>query len=151
MRLPGPLGIRLAATVQPGCTNLWLGTLLHSRTDADADRCIGRQVRAKLNTNLEWPSFSHTFILGEHTANINSPSYAAIVCDRGCRCERDRVSNTRSPRARVCSGSGPDPQDRWEHREQELPRRGTGVGRAATGPDFQTAMIQRHHRWAGEG
>jgi hypothetical protein len=73
MGLPGPLAIRLAATVQPGCTNLWVGTLLHSRADADADRCIGRQVRAKLNTNLEWPSFSHTFILGEHTANINSP------------------------------------------------------------------------------
>ncbi len=37
MGRPGPLGIRLAVTVQPGCTNLWLDTLLYSRTNASHD------------------------------------------------------------------------------------------------------------------
>jgi hypothetical protein len=48
MGRPGPLGIRLAVTVQPGCTNLGLGTLLHSKTNANDDgRIGGSRARAK--------------------------------------------------------------------------------------------------------
>jgi hypothetical protein len=73
MGLPGPLGnfgwLPLCNRVEQTCGSVPCSI---QETDADADRCIGRQVRAKMSTNLEWPSFSHTFILGEHTANINS-------------------------------------------------------------------------------
>jgi hypothetical protein len=70
--VPARLGW-LAVTVQPGCTNLWLGTLLHSRTNADDDgRIGGSRARARLNTNREWPAFAHTLILGEHTTNVNN-------------------------------------------------------------------------------
>jgi hypothetical protein len=74
MGRPGPLGIRLAVTVQPGCTNLGLGTLLHSRTNADDDGRMGcSQARAQAESISSTASVcAHTLILGEHTANINS-------------------------------------------------------------------------------
>ena len=45
MGRPGLLGMvgRHCVTVQPGCTNLGLGTLLHSRTNADDDGPHGLQ------------------------------------------------------------------------------------------------------------
>ena len=63
----------LAVTVQPGCTNLGIGTLLHSRTNADDDgRIGGSRARAKAEYKPRMAAFAHTLILGEDTANINS-------------------------------------------------------------------------------
>jgi hypothetical protein len=59
-----------AIAVQLGCTNLGLGTTLHSRTDADDQGCIGcSQARAK--TEYEWrmESVEHTLMVGEYKAN----------------------------------------------------------------------------------
>jgi len=69
----GPLGFQLAVAVQPGCTNLWLGSLLHSRINADDGRCIGRsQARAKAEYK---PSMAKAFAhltVGERKAKVNS-------------------------------------------------------------------------------
>jgi len=77
------LGIRFAVPVhpectnlpvQPGCTNLGLSALLYSRTHANHDghiRC------GQIPAETEYKSstagvYSHTRILGEHTANVKS-------------------------------------------------------------------------------
>src|ERR1039457_2297142 len=72
MGRPGPLWDSVGIAVQPGCTNLGAGYLLHSRTNADDQVHIGcSQVPAKTEYNWGMGSVAHAVILGEHTANIN--------------------------------------------------------------------------------
>jgi hypothetical protein len=60
--------------VQPGCTNLGLGTLLCSRTNANDESRIGHRL-APAKTEYKWrlEIVARTLILGEHTANVKSP------------------------------------------------------------------------------
>ena len=68
------LGMRLDVAVHPGCTNLGLSALLHSRTNAGDESRIGcSQARAKTEYKLRMESVAHALILGEHKANVNSP------------------------------------------------------------------------------
>jgi hypothetical protein len=80
MRRPGPLWYSVGVTVQPGCTNLRLGTLPHSRTNADDGSRIGcGQARAKTEDKWKMESVAHTLILGEHKANIKSRDLPALM------------------------------------------------------------------------
>jgi len=54
--------IRLAVAVQPGCTNLGVGDLSHSRPMPPITTA---------NTNLGWRPFAHLLIIGEHKAKVN--------------------------------------------------------------------------------
>ena len=80
---PGPIGIRLAVTVQPGCTNLRLGTLLHSRTNANDEsriRCSPARPNTEYKRKME--SVAHPLILGEHKTNIKSQDLQVFqVCE----------------------------------------------------------------------
>jgi hypothetical protein len=75
-----PTRIRLVVSVQPGCTNLGLGALLCSRTNADHESRIGSRL-ARAKTEYKWRigSVAHAFILGEHTANVNSQDYLVVM------------------------------------------------------------------------
>ena len=65
------LGFGWRLVVQPGCTNLWLGTLLHSRTNADYESYIGGScARAKAEYKPRMGSVAHRSIIGEQTANL---------------------------------------------------------------------------------
>jgi len=66
--------------VQPGCTNLWLGTLLLPPTNADDEGRIGcSQDRAKTKDKWRMESIVHTLILGEHKANVNIQILHALM------------------------------------------------------------------------
>jgi hypothetical protein len=82
MGRPGPLGIRLAVTVQPGCTNLGLGTLLHSRTNADDDGRMGcSQARAQAESKSSMASVcAHTYTRRTY-GEYQKPWCAAIFYD----------------------------------------------------------------------
>jgi len=68
----------VVVTVQPGCTNLWLGALLLSRTKADDEGRIGcSQARAKTEYKWGMGRVAHALIIGEHKANVNSRLRAA--------------------------------------------------------------------------
>jgi hypothetical protein len=67
------LGFGWRLAVQPGCTNLGLGSLLHSPTNADDQGRIGcSQGRAKTEYKWKMESVPHTMIIGEHKTNVNS-------------------------------------------------------------------------------
>ena len=93
MGRPGPLWDSFGIAVQPGCTNLGLGTLLHSRTNADDQVHIGcSQVPAKTEYNWGMGSVAHAVILGEHTANINRV-YGSLYTDSKHLCLRAHRSD----------------------------------------------------------
>jgi len=113
------LGMRLQVAVQPGRTNLWLGTLLYSRTNANDEGRIGcGQARAKTEDKWRMESVAHATILGEQTANVNSSGTLRFLAIG------DTVENEIGrpvlpyPLARVCSGLGPNPQDPWWDRNR---------------------------------
>jgi hypothetical protein len=77
---PAPVWDSVGVAVQPGCTNLGLGTLLLSRTNADDESRIGcGQARAKTEDKWRMGSVVHTLMLGEYKANINSQDLHALM------------------------------------------------------------------------
>jgi hypothetical protein len=88
-----PTWIRLVVTVQPGCTNLGLGTLFHSKPmPAITAALVEATVGQRLNPNRAWQPFAHASIVGEHKAKVNSaPRFLAIG---DCRRSRHRVRAT---------------------------------------------------------
>src|SRR5208282_4645621 len=67
-----PTWIRLVVTVQPGCTNLGLGTLFHSKPMPAITAALGEAtVGQRLNPNRAWQPFEHASIVGEHKAKVN--------------------------------------------------------------------------------
>ena len=103
----------------------------------------------RLNTNREWQAFAHTLMLGEHTTNVNSLRRLRFFAIGDTVENESGWPAPRCPRATLCSGSGPDPQDRLKHREQDVPRRGTTVG--CFRPGFSDANYSCHHHWVGDG
>ena len=73
LRASPTFSLRVAVAVQPGCTNLGLGTLFHSRSMPTKTAALaGVTLGQRFNTNRAWQPFTHKFILCEHKAKVNS-------------------------------------------------------------------------------
>jgi hypothetical protein len=81
--VPARLGFGWRSLCTPGCTNLRLGTLLHSRTNANDEsriRCSPARPNTEYKRKME--SVAHPLILGEHKANIKSQDLQVFqVCE----------------------------------------------------------------------
>src|ERR1039457_7340587 len=68
-----PTWIRLAVAVQPGCTNLGLRTLFHSRPMPTVTAAlVGATLGQTFNRNRALLPLVHAITVGEHTAKVNS-------------------------------------------------------------------------------
>jgi hypothetical protein len=120
MGRPGPPWIRLASLCNRGaqtCGSVSCSTQEPMPKVALVAARLGRRP----NTNREWEASGRTLILGEHTANLNSPRARRFFAIGDAVENESGWPVPRCPRATLCSESAPDPQDRLKYREQEVP------------------------------